>query len=416
VNHNVKDRVNDFPLEQVPAHNRCSWFRLSIVWVGFVLCMTNFLTGSSIAYGLHLRDSILAIFLGNAILTLIAIGQGLLAQKSGYSFSFLSQFTFGTLGAKLVAVVIAISFIGWAAVGIGLGAETVGLMIHINPRYIALIFTLVFSVSALFGIYGLSRVSAFGIPIILFISFFGLFRILASKGLSFGYLFEIPPYKTIGFGEAVSITVGSWIVGAIASPDILRYARRKRDIVVSMIITFLLLNTIQMSIGSAMGLVTGTWNLPIILNRLGFGFLGVLLLIFVSWTTADNDMYAAGLGLSTLLKSRNRLLPTIICIAVGGVLSIVGFYRYFSTYLHSLSIIFTPFGSIMLLDFLFFSSGRSYGSKADIRISWRAGISLLIGVAAGFILDFGAGFIISMVSAGLSYVLLNVLLPRQQQV
>ncbi len=399
-------QIHDFPLEQVPNANRHGWLRLTIVWAGFVLCMTNFLTGSTVSYGLNLNQSLLALLIGNGILTGIAITQGMLAHKTGYSFSYLTRFTFGTLGAKVVSLFIALSFIGWSAVGIGLAAETVGPVVHLNPRLIALAFTAIFSLSALFGLYGMSRVSALGIPIILFISIFGLFQILRSKGFELVYLFEIPPYRTSSFGKAVSVTVGSWIVGAIAAPDILRYARRRRDVIISMLIAFLFINTLQQAIGSAMGLVTGTWNLPIILSKLGFGTFGIILLVFISWTTADNNMYAAGLGLSTFLDDRKRMMPTVICIIAGGILSVIGFYSYFSAYLYILSVIFTPVGSIMIVDYLLSSKQRSYTEEGMLKVSWRAYASLAIGVTVGFLVNPEYGFAVSMLTGGAIYLLL----------
>lgn len=403
---------NNYPTEQVPHGNRHSWLRLTLVWSGFILCMTNFLTGSSVSYGMKFIPSVLALAIGNLILMVIAIVQGLLAYQSGCSFSYLTRYTFGKKGAKLIALFIAFSFICWASVGVGLAAETLSSVMPYSSRMIALIFTVLFSISALYGFDGLTKVSAIGIPVILLISFFGLYQILRSKGYEVAFLLQIPPYSRIAFGEGVSITVGSWIVGAIASPDILRYAKGKKDVFISMGIAFFFLNTLQMAIGAAMGLVAGTWNLPIILSKLGFGALGIVLLLFVSWTTLDNDVYAAGLGLSTFLQQKRRFWPTLICILVSGVLSVFGFYRYFSSYLYYLSIIFAPIGGVMIIDtfLVFLKIGRGFEEKEDV--CWSAYGALVLGIGAAVAMPGPVPFLISMGVAMGIYLLLKLILMR----
>jgi cytosine permease len=283
----------------------------------------------------------------------------------------------------------------------------------IDYRVIALLLTIIFSASAIYGFDGLARIASISIPIVLFISFFGLSKILSSNGFGFMTIFEIPPYSTMHFGSAISITVGSWIVGAIAAPDIMRYAFNKKDVRITMFITFFILNTLQISIGAAMGLVARTWNLPIVLNRLGFGLLGVVLLIFISWTTSDNNYYAAGLGLSNFMNRRDRILPTIICIVVGAVLSVIGIYKYFADFLHFLSIVFTPIGGIMIVDYLMV--GRSGYNREDILsgFKWKPFLAFAIGVLGALLIETSLQFIYSMLISGIVYFLLHAVPKRE---
>ncbi len=405
-NSRLPQDINGFPLEPVPEPVRSRWPELTLVWAGFVLCTTNFLTGSSVSYGLDLTRSLLALLVGNTILALIAISQGLLAQKTGYSVSYLTRFCFGKTGAKLISFLLAVSFIGWAGVGIGLTAETIRLMIDLPFPLISIVCTVLFALTALWGFKGMAKVSAVGIPIVLFITFFGLYQILISKGITISQLFATPPYDEISFGQGVSITIGSWIVGAIAAPDILRYSRKKSDVFISMIAAFMILGTLQMGAGAAMGLVARTWDLPLILQSLGFGVLGLILLLFISWSTADNNFYAAGLGLSTFMGKKARFWPTLICVILGGLMATLGIYSYFAQYLVLLSIVIPPIGGIMIVDTWIFQ-GKVFREEVHEGISWKAFAAMTLGILLAFYIPVSVPFLISMLLSAVIYWILK---------
>lgn len=411
----VKKRyeIENFPISPIPAQARSNWVDLTIVWAGFVLAISNFLTGSLVSGGLGLMQATNAIMHGNVVLFVIAAGMGFIAQETGHSLTYTARYAFGVGGSKLLSALFSLTFIGWAAIGIGLAAASLSHFIHWNETFLVLMMTMLFAVSALYGFRGLVRVSAISIPVILLGSAFGINRILALEHISLSMLAIIRPAEPMPFGSAVSIVVGSWILGAVASPDVLRYARRRRDVVISMFLTFVVLASLQMWLGAVMGLTVGASDLPEILYELGFGVVGVLLLVFLSWSTSDNNFYAAGLGISNFLDRGSRILPTAFSVGLAGVLALAGLYRYLGDFLQVLSVVFAPIGGVCVVDYALYRLDFIQHDIFFQGVRWKGVTSLALGITAGALTSFSMPFLVSFGVAGLCYALVILLTPRE---
>jgi len=407
--------MENYPLSSIPSAARSKWLSLTMVWAGFVLAISNYLTGSLVAGGLNLSRSFMAIVHGNVLLFVGALFMGLIAQDTGLSTAFSSRYAFGVRGSKFVSGLISLSFIGWGAIGIGLAAESLSHAISLSDGWLVLVMTILFGLTAIRGFKGMLQISSVAIPLILFISFFGLYQVLQDRNIHMSMLLLIEPSEARGFGATVSIVVGSWIAGAISSPDILRYALRKRDVFISLLLALVIINSIQMGIGAVMGTAVGSSDLPHILGHLGFGAFGILLLVFMAWTTADNNFYAAGLGLTNFMNNRNRMLATVVSVMLAGVLALLGFYHYLGEFLSSISLIFAPVGGIIIADFYLNKVGQINHDLFYQGVRWKAMISLMLGIALGIWIPFPMPFFISFVGAALLYTII-ILLTRKERI
>jgi cytosine permease len=404
----VKKRyeIENYPLSPIPEKARSKWFRLTIVWAGFVLAVSNFMTGSLISEGLSLSSSFMAIFHGNMLLLVVAIIMGFIAQETGLSTAYLSRYAFGIGGSKFVSVLFSLSFIGWSGIGIGLAAKSLSHFTGWGEVFLSIVLTMIFGITAIYGFRGMVKISSISVPVIVLLSCFGIYEILATRGLSFSMLMLIEPAEPIGLGQAVSIVVGSWIVGAVAAPDILRFALRKRDVLITLLLAFLVFNSLQMCVGAVMGVVVGSSDLPEILYHLGFGLYGVLLLLFLSWTTSDNNFYAAGLGISNFLDHRDRIKPTIFSIVAAGVLAIMGVYNYLGYFLSLVSLVFAPIGGVIIVDFFLYRVGLIDHALYYQGVRWKGIIAVALGIFLGVWIEFAMPFATAFGAAAIAYLLI----------
>src|SRR5690606_16011268 len=111
-----------------------------------------------------------------------------------------------------------------------------------------------------------------------------------------------PPGDPMPLGVAISIVAGSFMVGAVISPDIARYARRPLDAVLAAILGFQVGFVIVVFIGSILAQATGQADLVQIMLALGWGVLAFLVLILAQWTTNDNNLYSAALAFSVVFR------------------------------------------------------------------------------------------------------------------
>ncbi|QRN85555.1 cytosine permease [Clostridia bacterium] len=400
--------INNYPLSPIPQEARSKWMGLSIIWAGFILTVSNFLTGTLISEGLTLSSSFGAIVLGNSLLFLVAMVMGFIAQETGLSATYLSRYAFGIRGSKIISLLFSLSFICWSAIGIGLAAKSLGHYTGWNVVFLSLVMTVLFGLTAVYGFPGMVRISSISVPIVVLISYFGIRQILAVGEIELSTLMLLKPTETMQYGRAVSIVVGSWIVGAVAAPDILRFALRKRDVLITMLLTFVLLNSLQTGIGAIMGLVVGSPDLPDILFHLGFGLFGSLLLIFLSWTTADNNLYASGLGIANFLDRGERIKTTTVSIVLAGVLAVGGMYNYLGQFLALVSLVFAPIGGVIIVDFYLHRAGLIQHALYYQGIRWRGIISVLAGILIGLYIESPMPFATAFLTAGLIYLLICV--------
>lgn len=404
----VKKRyeINNYPLSPIPLEVRNKWTTLSIIWAGFILTVSNFLTGTLVTEGLTLSRGFGAIILGNSLLFLVATVMGFIAQETGLSATYLTRFAFGIRGSKIISLLFSLSFICWSAIGIGLASKSLEHFTGWNAVFLSLVMTLLFGLTAAIGFPGMIRISSISVPVIVFISYFGIHHILTIGGIKLSALMLIRPIESMKFGQAVSIVVGSWIVGAVAAPDILRFALRKRDVLITMFITFVVLNSLQMGVGSVMGLVVASPDLPDILFHLGFGIAGSLLLIFLSWTTADNNLYASGLGIANFLDRGERIKTTVFSILLAGVLAIAGIYNYLGQFLSLVSLVFAPIGGVIITDFYLHRAGLIQHALYYQGIRWRGIVSAMLGILIGLYIKCEMPFALAFVTAALTYLII----------
>lgn len=413
----VKKRyeIDNYPLTPIPEKARSKWFRLSIVWVGFILAVSNFMTGSLISEGLSLSRSFMAIFHGNALLLVVALVMGFIAQDTGLSTAYISRYAFGIRGSKIVSVLFSLSFIGWSGIGIGLAAKSLSHYTGWNDVFLSLVLTIIFGITAIYGFKGMVKISSISVPVIVLISCFGIYEVMATRQLDFSMLLLIEPVVPMQFGQAVSIVVGSWIVGAVATPDILRFALRKRDVLITMLLTFLGFSSIQMCVGAVMGMATGSSDLPDILYNLGFGLYGMLLLIFLSWSTADNNFYAAGLGITNFLDKRDRIKPTMFSIVAAGVLAMLGLYNYLGNFLSLVSLVFAPIGGVIIVDFYLYRVGLINHALYYQGVRWHGIIAVMLGIFFGVCIDFSMPFAMAFGAAALAYLVLSLATAKRNK-
>ncbi len=308
--------LEDFSLEAVPRSRRKSWLDLAVVWIGIAVVMSAIFRGMMIGLGLgKLSSVVLSYILGEIILILIMGLTGYLGAKTGLSTPLMANFTFGRMGAIIVSLSIALSLMGWFGVQAAFFARTIQFYFgtHFSLPIFSFLCGMLMMVPAIFGIRGLSTLSWMASPFMILIFIVGViktgFRFLPPEMLiSLAKAHQPDPYP-LTLGMAASIVAGGFIVGATTSADIFRYAHpRKKDIFAAAIIA-MTASAFLHFVGSTLAMNTGVYheNLPeVIIDRryLGFGFIGLMVLLLAQWTTNDSNLYSSVLALNNIFRKK----------------------------------------------------------------------------------------------------------------
>jgi len=324
--------------------------------------MSAIFRGMMIGLGLGKVSSvILSYILGEFILIAMMGLMGYIGAKTGFSTPLIANFSFGRIGAILVSLCIAFSLIGWFGVQAALFARTI--QFYFGTDFSLPVFSflcgILMMIPAIFGIRGLSVLSWIASPFMIVIFIWGMikmgFNFLPSETLVSLALNHQPNPYPITLGAAASIVAGGFIVGAITSADIFRYAKpRMKDIFLAASVAMVASAFLHL-VGSVLAMNTGVYHerLPelIIGNQyLGLGFIGFLVLLLAQWTTNDSNIYSSVLALNNIFRTK-RWIITIIAGVFASLFAAFGILERLELFLIILTVSIGPIGGIFICDY-----------------------------------------------------------------
>jgi cytosine permease len=387
--------LDDFSLKPVPLDQRKSWLDIAMVWIGVAIVLSALLRGMMIGMGLGSIQSVLfAYLLGEVLLIGMMTLTGLLGAKLGLSTPLLARRSFGERGALLMSVCLAVAFMGWFGVQAGLFAETLVAYSRtsIPVPYLAFGSGLLMMIPAIFGFKGLKALSWGAVPpmvvVFLYASFKMGFQFLPAQELTRLAQNHLPSPYPLGLGEAASLVAGGFIVGAVTSADVFRYARpRFRDIFCAATLSMGVSATMQL-VGSVLAMKSGLYHeqLPRVIispEFAGLGLIGFLAIGFAQWTTNDSNLYSSVLAFNTIIRWTRWKLAIVVGV-LASLLAAWGILGQLELFLNFLSIAVGPIGGIIVADYYFFESRAApsgpHSSRRWNPVAFAAyGLSFLIG-------------------------------------
>lgn len=156
--------------------------------------------------------------------------------------------------------------------------------------------------SAYHGIRGMEIVSYISVPLIILLG--GSSMTAAMSGAAgFSDLFvgisgELPVLTGIG------LVIGSFISGGTTTPNFTHFASKRKSAVITSVIAFFLGNSLMFLFGAVGGAFTGKEDIFYVMTAQGLLIPALLVLGANIWTTNDNALYSAGLGLSNITGVR----------------------------------------------------------------------------------------------------------------
>ncbi|MBL7082389.1 MAG: cytosine permease [Candidatus Aminicenantes bacterium] len=354
--------LEDFSLESVPLNQRKTWLNLAVIWIGIAVVMSAIFRGMMIGLGLGKISSVVLSYVLGEIILIVMMGlMGYIGAKTGFSTPLIANYSFGRIGAILISLSIAFSLIGWFGVQAALFARTIQFYFgtHFSLPLFSFLCGILMMIPAIFGIRGLSALSWIASPFMILIFIWGIikvgFHFLPSETLvTLASNHQPDPYP-ITLGAAASIVAGGFIVGAITSADIFRYARpRSKDIFLAAT-TAMIVSAFLHLVGSVLAMNTGVYHerLPelIIDNQyLGLGFIGFIVLLLAQWTTNDSNLYSSVLALNNIFRMK-RWKITIGAGVFASLFAALGILERLELFLIILTVSIGPIGGIFICDY-----------------------------------------------------------------
>lgn len=162
------------------------------------------------------------------------------------------------------------------------------------------------------------------------------------------------------FISAVSMVVASFALGGVISGDYSRYAKSRKDVVKSTVLGVFPSGMVMMLIGAILSIVTGQYDISLVLAAVGVPALGLVALVLATWTTNVTNAYSGGLAVSNLFNGGEDKFRISCAVAglIGTVLAAVGLLSKFEFFLNILSALIPPIAGVMIASYWIVGKGR----------------------------------------------------------
>ena len=358
---------DDYATRPVPRDARRPMWEVLVIRLGAFACVPQLLLGSALGYGLSFREAVWATLLGSVILQALSLALGAAACAEGLSTTLLAAWAgFGRIGSALVGAVIAVALMGWFGVQNGVFASG---LFHATGWMNVPLWSVVTGVAVTWitvkGYRLMSLIARFALPLFLLAVAWAAVRLLAGHSLA-ELLAAVPAGPRLGLPAAITAVTGSFIIGAIVTPDVSRFMRGGRDVFwMTLIATFVGELTINL-LAVAMALLLRTSDIVTLMSTLAGG-IGAAIAVVSTVKLNNLNLYSSSLGCSTLVHalrlergaSIDRVRLTWWVGLASTVLSMLGILDHFIGFLVLLGVAIPPIAGIMMVDYYLLRRDRA---------------------------------------------------------
>ncbi len=423
--------TNDDLKPTTEAQRTWRWYHFTALWIGMVMCIPAYtLAASLIESGMSWGQAVGTVLLGNAIVLVPMLLIGHAGAKYGIPYAVLARASFGTIGARLPALLRAIVACGWYGIqtwfggmmihtligvlmGQPLGGEKLPVLgITLSQLTCFLAFWAIQFYYVIHGIDSIRKLETYTAPIKIVISFVLLWWAYDKAG-GFGPIIDQPSQFVAGgkkagqfadvFWPSLTAMVGFWATLALNIPDFTRFSRSQRDQVlgqsIGLPLPMGLLAMLAVFVTSATVMIYGKaiWDPVDLASRMtGAAVLIALLILLID--TVSVNLAANLVGPAYDFSALN---PSAISYKAGGIITagvailmmpwkvLESTQGYIFTWLIGYSALLGPVAGILIVDYYFLRKkelkvDELYSETGPYRYSsgwnWIAITALLLGV------------------------------------
>lgn len=400
----------DFTTSAVDKAGRKSNLSMFMVMLGFTFFSASMWVGQQLADGLDFQGFIQALLLGGLILAAYTGSLGYIGAESGLSLDMLARRSFGVKGSWLPSAMISLTQIGWFGVGLAMFAIPVAkefLHLEVTPDVmpwqgylLVAIAGILMTASAYFGIKSLTIISYIAVPAVAILGTVAM--VMAVRQGDAGLVEQFAKgTKDLGVVAGAGLVVGSFVSGGTATPNFTRFAKNAKVGLWTTVIAFFVGNSLMFLFGAVSSIYVGGNDIFEVMLNLNLFYLAVFVLGLNIWTTNDNALYSAGLGLSNI-SGRSKKTMVLISGLIG-TLAAVWLYWNFTGWLNVLNCTLPPVGIILVLSY--FMNRKAYlEDQVPVReVNWFAVLGVVLGAVVANLVHWGFASVNGMVVAAACY-------------
>ncbi|WP_088816389.1 MULTISPECIES: cytosine permease [Listeria] len=362
-----------------------SWGSLAFVWTGAMICVPALLVGGTLIGGMPFWEAILTACVGYGIIVLFMIFQGIQGSDLKLPTVKAAAQVFGEQGSKkIISIILAIACLGWFGIqanvcGVAFSGFLAVYGIDFPVWLASLIWGIIMLLSALYGIRILNILNYVAVPILLIVCLYALITSLQSGGLA--QITNYTPKTTLPFLSGLSVTVGSFALGAVIAGDYAQYTKGRANIMKAAISGILPSGILMIGVGAILTLTSGTADITSVFNELGMPVLGVVALILAAWTTNAVNAFSGGIAIVNVFNISKKREKVAVAMAggIGTLLAVFGILNYFIPIMSVLSAMVPPVAGVMIASYWIVQKGDPNKWQLVEGVNWLGVLAWSVG-------------------------------------
>ena len=389
----------------VPKWNRRRFITMFMIMLGFTFFSASMWVGQEMAAGLDFWGFVKALLLGGVILGVYTGLLGYVGAETGLSLDLLSVRAFGEKGSYLPSAMISFTQIGWFGVGVAMFALPVSKELFGESTAVECVLIIVagacMTASAYFGIKSLTVVSYIAVPLVAILGTVAMIMAVQQGDGTIIDQFAVSSGSLTVVGGA-GLAIGSFVSGGTATPNFTRFAKNGKEGTIATVVAFFIGNSLMFFFGAIAYIFVGGNDIFEVMIRLGLFYLAILVLGLNIWTTNDNALYSAGLGLANIFHQKKK--PMVLISGIIGTLLSVWLYYNFCGWLNILNCTLPPVGIILVLSYFMNKKAYDTDTVRIATVNWFAVAGVVLGALVANVVTWGIASINGMVVAAVCYV------------
>ncbi len=422
----MSETSEEFATEPVPEHRTVPWVRVALISAMVAFSLPTFVTGIEVATAVDGRTAVLAILAGNLLLSVIGAFCGAIGARTRLSSYLLTRIAFGTRGAALVNLALAIALLGWFGVNIDLfGGAVIRLLgdefgIAAPVWVVETAAGIVMTVTTIYGFRAINTLSMVLVPVLMVVTAMLITQALGVRPVA--ETLAMADAAELDFGQAMSAVVGAVIIGAIILPDITRFIREWQGGIYTAVLSYVVIGSIVQGAGGLAAIAFGNDDLLEVMFMIGLGWAAFAIVIAGSWVLNSLNLYSSTLSIEATLPGLESRLLVVVLGALGTVAAFFNILDAFLEFLGYLAVVFVPVAGVVGVDYVLIRRSAYHEDRMTLErdfapyalCAWLAGAGVALLGAEGMLTFTGIAALDAIVVSALAYLLLSHVERRAQ--
>jgi cytosine permease len=342
--------------------------------------------GGGVAQGIEGPLLPVALGVGALALGALAAAQGALGQRSGRPLLALTADALGGVASRRTAAPVMLAMmVGWFALNTGVAGTALARLVGLPDRAGIALFAALMLAVVWRGVEALSWSALAAGAASTLLAAYGAWIALGDRAVDLTG--DGRATHPVGFAGAVALVVGYGAAFALRSPDFTRDLERTRHVVWCALVGMVVPVAAFATVGAALYLTTGTWNLADVLRGLGSPTVAYLFVAVGFTGSVMTNIYSGALSLTDTLPRAGHHRALVTVTIAGTALATLGFSRWMVGYLTVMALAAPSLIAVLCVHALRGGAARR-GWNVGALAAWAAG--------------FGSGLTLHLVGSSLA--------------